>query len=176
MDELTIRKLFALLDKRAPDLKPPCRWLLLGADLATILIPKYSRPPEVEDLTHLMRLLKKEAPGLLSMGQWMVAASEESAATQVELQLDILLDAPSDSWSHPIQILDRPRADFPTMLRACKLRLMSAQGLRRERLQEVQEKLERAVRIAQSAELRRLEMQRKRERKKGPGRPRSEDS
>lgn len=166
----TLRKLFKLLDRRAPDLKAPCRWLLVGADLAAIILPEYSRQPEVEDLTQLIRLLKKEAPDLVSVGRWMVAASEQSAATLVELQLDQLIEAKSEDWSHPIQILERPRAELPAMLRACRLRMLSAQGERRKRLDEVRDKLERAVRIANSAERRRADVERKkRQRKKDRG-------
>jgi len=157
----TLRKLFKLLDRRAPDLKAPCRWLLLGPNLAAIIMAEHSRQPEVEDLTRLMRLLKKEAKDLMPVGHWMVAASEQSAATLVELQLDQLVEAKPEDWSHPIQVLERPRAELPVMLRACRLRMLSARGDRRDRLLGVRDKLERAVRIAKSAEKRRAEFERK---------------
>jgi hypothetical protein len=156
-----LRQLFKLLDRHAPDLKAPCRWLLVGPNLAVIIMPEHSRQPDVEDLTRLMRLLKKEAKELVPVGRWMLAASEQSAATLVELQLDQLLEAHPEDWSHPIQVLERPRAGLPSMLRACRLRMLSAQGNRRKRLLEVRDKLERAVRIARSAEKRRAEFKRK---------------
>jgi hypothetical protein len=153
-----LRSLFQLLERRAPDLKGPCRWLLLGPNFAKIILAGHARPPAVEDLTLLMRLIQSEAPHLIPLGRWLVAASEQSAATQVELQLDQLETARPEDWSHPVQILDRPRADLEAMLRACRLRLLSASDSRRERLLSVSDKLERAVRIATSAEQRRQEM------------------
>ena len=156
-----LRSLFQLLEQRAPDLKPPCRWLLLGPDFAKIILAGHARPPEVEDLTLLMRLIQREAPKLIPLGRWLVAASEQSSATQVELQLDQLEAARPEDWSHPVQILDRPRANLEAMLRACRLRLLSSSDHRKQRLLSVSDKLERAVRIASSAEQRRREMRSK---------------
>lgn len=154
--------LFRLLDFHAPDLKAPCRWLVVGPDLAAVILDD-ARPPEVEDLTRLMRLIKQEGPQIEDLGLWLVAESEQSAATHVELQLDQLIEANPKSWAHPIQVLERPRADFESLLRACKLRLLSAQGPRRERLEGVHTKLETSVRIATSARRRRQEMERKKQ-------------
>jgi hypothetical protein len=126
----------------------------------------------VDDLTLLMRLIQREAPQLIPLGRWLVAASEQSVATQVELQLDQLEAARPEDWSHPVQILDRPRADLEAMLRACRLRLLSASDSQRQRLLSVSEKLQRAVRIASSAEQRRQEMQNKGPSSRKPRKPR----
>ncbi len=58
-----------------------------------------------------------------------------------------------------MQVLDKPRAEFSALLRACRLRLFSAEGESQERLQAVQKKLERAIRIAEAARRRRAAMQ-----------------
>lgn len=162
--------LFRLLDFHAPDLKAPCRWLVVGPDLAAVILGEHARPPEVEDLTRLMRLIKQEGPQIEDIGLWLVAESEQSAATHVELQLDQLIETEPDNWAHPIQVLERPRADFEALLRACKLRLLNAHGARRERLEGVLKKLETSVRIAISARRRRREMERKEQMRKRPNR------
>lgn len=82
----------------------------------------------------------------------------QKTAEQVEQQLDQLVAA--NRWAHPVQVLERPRADLAALLRACHLRRIGAEGEGRRLLEVVEEKLERAVRIAEAARQRRKKVRR----------------
>lgn len=85
--------------------------------------------------------------------------AKEQAGAQAEQQLDQLLKAMG--WSHPVQVLERPRADLAVLLKAGRLRLPTVQGVERQHLQEALAKLERALRIENSARRRRQEARRR---------------
>ncbi len=153
--------LFDLLDREAPDLRPVCRWLIVGPELAAAILADHARPPTAAELTALMRLLGRRAPELLAAGQWLVEGSEHAAAVRVELQLDRLVATDIDAWEHPTQALERPLADFEQLLAACAGRRQRARGARRRHLEQIEAKLERAVRIAATARRRRERMRRR---------------
>jgi len=58
-------------------------------------------------------------------------------------------------WEHPSQVFDRPHPGFRILLVLCKERLADSEAPGRDRLAEVRDKLERAVRIADEARERR---------------------
>jgi hypothetical protein len=83
--------------------------------------------------------------------------AEERFSLEVESQLNRLVAAPV-AWTHPSQVLPRPRIAYSDLLMACRMlatRVESEEEAYRTRLEEVQEKLERAVRIETSARRRR---------------------
>ena len=153
--------LFDLLDREAPDLRPVCRWLIVGPELAAAILADHARPPTAAELTALMRLLDRRAPDLLAAGQWLVEGSEHAAAVRVELQLDRLVATDIDAWEYPTQALEQPLADFEQLLAACAGRRKRARGARRRHLEQIEAKLERAVRIAATARRRRERMRRR---------------
>lgn len=154
--------LFDLLDREAPNLRPVCRWLIVGPELAAAILAEHSRPPVAAELTALVRLLERRAPELVDVGLWLVEASEHAEAVRVELQLDRLIAADIDAWEYPTQALDRPLPDLERLLAGCALRRRRARGARRRHLERVEAKLERAVRIAESARRRRERMRQRR--------------
>ncbi len=88
------------------------------------------------------------ARSVVDKAQWVVTK------TLLELQLDRLVE--TDSWEHPIQVLERPRPSLADLLRVCDERIerSEAEG-KRARLIVVREKIDRALRIADSARRRR---------------------
>lgn len=84
--------------------------------------------------------------------------AEERFPLDVESQLNQLVAARSVAWAHPSQVLSRPRAAYSALLRACRMRAKAVELEEepyRMRLEEVQKKLERAVRIETAARRRR---------------------
>lgn len=156
-EELTA--LFEILAREAAELRPACRWLIVGPEMATAILGQHARPPTVDDLTRLVRLLEDQAPELMPVGWWLVNASDHAEATQAEIQLDQLIAADLDAWQHPTQVLDRPRPDFELLLTWCQSRRRQRRGSELERLAAIEAKLERAVRIEAIARRRRQRMQ-----------------
>ncbi|MEE8526499.1 MAG: hypothetical protein V3T72_21400 [Thermoanaerobaculia bacterium] len=163
-----LKKLFELLAGEASQLRPVCRWLAVAADLGAertvVLLAGHARPGTVAELADLSRLLQREAPDLVRTGRWLVGHSEHLEDVHVELQLDLLVAADVDNWEHPTQVLERPRPDFEKLLAACAVRRKSAGGAEGDHLARVEAKVERAVRIAESARQRRERMRRGRKR------------
>ena len=148
--------LFDVLSHHSPHLIPCCRWLALGDKLARALLVDHPGKPTKGELTELLELLSRQAPQLLPLARFLLSQSEHGDAAEVSFQLGLLVDAKGEHWQHPTQILDRPRANFESLLRACIERRQRARGKKRRHLMEVEEKLERATRIAESARRRRL--------------------
>ncbi len=146
--------LFEFLDHKARDLQAVCRWLILGPDLATAILAEHARPPTVDELTTLVRLLQRETPELVPVGLWLVEGSVHAEAASVELQLDRLIAA-VDPWQHPTQILGRLRVAPQLLLDACIARRRRSHGSQQADLEEVEAKLDRAVQIAVSVKKRR---------------------
>jgi hypothetical protein len=142
-----------LLDRRAPELRDLPGWLLLGPELGQRLLGIYRPEPRAADLTALLRLVRAERPELLPLVQGLVWNSRQAPAAMVEIQLDQLIAA--GDWSHPVQVLERPRSDPRDLLAASRRRLRAARGEERARLVTVRQRLERAVRIAEAARRRR---------------------
>ena len=91
--------------------------------------------------------------------------AEERFPLMVERQLDRLISAEPTGWSHPSQVLFRPRVPYESLLRACTARseiLTEEESSYRGRLEGVRGKLALAVRIEASARRRRKEMERTR--------------
>jgi hypothetical protein len=153
LESLHLKRLIDLLDARAPPLRGLLSWLLLGRDLGSHLLPSSFLLPQLEDLTAFLRLVRVEKPELLTLANELVRGSELAAATMVEIHLDLLIE--TEGWSHPVQVLERPRSGFRDLLAACRRRLREARGGKHQRLSEVRRLLERAVRIAESARVRR---------------------
>jgi len=152
-ESVHLKRLIDLLDARAPQQRALLSWLILGRDLGSRLLPANLLLPQLEDLTAFLRLVRMERPELLALASELVRSSELAAATMVEIHLDQLIEA--EGWSHPVQVLERPRSDFRALLAACRQRLREARGGEHNRLSEVRQRLERAVRIAESARDRR---------------------
>ncbi len=158
--ELTV--LFDLLGREARHLCPACRWLIVGPDLSAAILAEHARPPTAAELTELVRLVERRAPELAAAGRWLVEGSEHAEAVRVELQLDRLVATDVDAWEYPSQALERPLADFELLLAACTERRRETRGARRRHLEQIEAKLERAVRIAASARERRQRMRQRR--------------
>lgn len=166
-----LQTLFDFLARKAPYLRPVCRWLAvaaeLGAERAAVVLLGHARPGTAAELLELLRLLQHKAPELYDTGRWLAEHSEIWQDAWVELQLDQLINADADSWNHPTQILERPRSEFDLLLASCVARRQSAQGTEDDdRLAGVEAKLERAVKIAESARLRRERMRLGRQRRR----------
>lgn len=156
LESVHLKRLIDLLDARAPELRSLSSWLLLGEDLGSRMLPPNLPLPQLEELTAFLRLVRTERPELLALASELVRGSELAAATMVEIHLDQLIEA--EEWSHPVQVLERPRSDFRALLAACRRRLREARGRERSRLADVRRRLERTVRIAESARNRRRRM------------------
>lgn len=162
-----LQKLLDLLDRHAPDLAPVCRWLAIspaiGPRRAAVLLADHARRPAADDLLRFLRLVEQRAPGLVPLAYWLAEGSEHADEVWVEIQLDRLLAADVDAWEHPTQVLERPWPAFAALLDSCTARRRRARGDRRQRLAQVEAKLERAVRIAAAAERRRARMRRRKQ-------------
>ncbi len=138
-----------------PELLPACRWLVLGGRLAPMIINQEGRVPEFGDLVRLLHVTGGQAPELEEMVRSMVAGNELGAEAAVEAGLDLLVEADASRWAHPVQVLSRPRPELGALLAGCVRRLEGAGDKVRERLESVRGKLERAVRIEDTARRRR---------------------
>jgi hypothetical protein len=165
--------LLEFLSREAPRLRPVCRWLAVAAELGdertAVLLAGHARPGTAAELTGFLRLLQRQEPDLVPVGQWLAEHSEHQEEVHVELQLDLLIAADVDAWEHPTQVLERPRPDFGKMLASCGIRRQSAGGAEADHLAKVEAKLERAVKIAESARQRRERMRRGRKRQAAGG-------
>ena len=151
--ELPLDQLAQLLEHRAPDLRDLPGWLLLGPELGQRLLGLYRPEPKAAELTTLLRLVRAERPELLPLARELVWNSRQASAAMVEIQLDQLVAIAE--WSHPVQVLDRPRSDLRDLLAASRRRLRASRGKEKARLVVVRQRLERAMRIAEAARKRR---------------------
>ena len=151
-----LQPVFEQVRQQDADLLPVCRWLAAGPPLAELVLDgERGREPSVDELVKLLRLLALGEPALRATGRWLVAKSEHAATAEMEHGLDQLIATDPARWSHPTQVLPRPCPEFHRLLAACLLRLEDASGEARRQLEEIREKLERAVRIEESARRRR---------------------
>lgn len=171
-----------LLSVEAPNLRPIIRWLSLDPELACSLFETETREPTFGELGQLVRVVQRGAPGLMGALQLLVLRSDHAEVLHAEIQLDLLLAEDPAAWSHPVQVLERPRAPYDALLKACEQRLTEplAEESTTERLDSVRQKLARAVRIATTAKRRRnqkaLQQQReerRRQRLRAQGEPTS---
>lgn len=154
LDAMHLKELNELLEIRAPHLRALPSWLLLGQHLGALLLPSELPLTQLENLTAFLRLVRVERPELLPLASALANGSEFATATMVEIHLDQLIEV--EEWSHPVQVLPRPRSDFRALLAACRRRLRGVRGKKqRARLTVVRRRLERTVRIAESARTRR---------------------
>lgn len=158
-----LKALFSFLQHQQEDLRPICRWLVLGPELARTILPDFAHAPSLDEVLQLVRVVERGAPELRETVSWLTAASPHAEALQDELQLDSLLEFDPESWSHPIQILSKPRSRYPDLLAACRRRMTTAEGDMQDRLRGVEEKLQRAAQLDDRARRRRLEKRRKEE-------------
>ncbi len=158
-----LQQLFALLSAEHPDLIPTCRWLLLGPELAPIVLPQVEGPTP-DDLVTLLRLLRDDAEDFFEIGKTLAHNSEHEQEAIAELCVDQLMEY--SNWEHPTQILERPRPDFGQLLAAAQARLKNASDSERDAVATMTAKVERAARIAESARVRREMMRRGRRRKR----------
>lgn len=156
-----LKDLFTFLEKQPRDFRPICRWLVLGPEMARTILQDFAHAPGLDEVLDLVRLVDRKAPELRTTVAWLVAASAHADVLQRELQLDHLLKLEEDSWTHPIQVLPKPRCANSELLAACRQRRAKASGKDRERLAKAEEKLLRAVEIDDRARQRRLEQRRK---------------
>ncbi len=156
-----LRSLFNFLEDQPRDFRPICRWLVLGPEMAKIVLPDFAHAPTLDEVLDLVRWIEERAPELRSTVAWLVAASPHAAVLQRELQLDFLLQVDAGSWTHPVQVLPKPRSSNEDLLEACRQRRRKAEGEARDRLAGVEAKLLRAKQIDDRARRRRLEQRRK---------------
>jgi hypothetical protein len=143
-----LAKLFARVEADQPGLLPACRWLVLRPELGRMVLP--GTEPSAADLTAVLRLLRHEEPPLPALGERLARASEHYEQAYAELCLDRLLE--HEDWHHPTQVLDPPWPAFDQLLVACRARLeRSPEDADRNHAVAVAVKLERAVRISESA-------------------------
>lgn len=158
-----LRALFAFLENQPRDFRPICRWLVLGPEMAKILVADYAHAPELDEVLDLVRWIEERAPELRTTVAWLAAGSPHAEVLRRELQLDFLLQVDDDSWTHPVQVLPKPRCTNADLLTACRQRRRKAEGRDKERLVKVEEKLLRAAQIDERARRRRLDQRRKEE-------------
>lgn len=130
-----------------------CRRLLLGPEIYRTLAGT-DDAPTTQEIVDWLRWLRDEDGRLLAWG--MAAARLDATGSEIliELHLDELLMA--EDWSHPSQVLVRPRPPWSLLLDACSARLEANDDASAAmRLRPVQEKLERAIRIEEKARRRR---------------------
>ncbi len=157
-----LKDLFAFLARQRRDYRPICRWLVLGPEMAQLLRPRVEDAPcpRLDELLDLLRLVDTKRPSLRPAVTWLAAASEHFEALRHHLQLDVLLSLDADSWTHPIQVLPKPRCANIELLQACRLRRRNAEGDDTDsdeaaRLASVEAKLVKAVVIDERARRRR---------------------
>jgi len=155
-----LERLLSLVAAENAALLPGCRWLVLGPKLAAIVAP--DEAPTLDDLTALLRLLRRQTPDLQSLGRTLAGNSEHGEAAYVEICVDRLLEVPG--WHHPTQVLERPRPDFRQLLEASRARSKAPGGSGLAELGSVVARLEKAVSIAEDARARRERMRRDRKR------------
>ncbi len=154
-EEDPVPALFELLGRESPELRPICRWLLLGPYLGSTVLGEYSRPPTVPEMVRLKRLIEQHGAHFNGLLDNLIEASGQAPAVRLATHLDRLLELDPALWTHPAQVLDRPHSDTAELLEACRSRMAEAGEEERERLAGVEEKLARAVRIEDSARARR---------------------
>lgn len=152
-----LQELFAFLSKQRRDFRPICRWLLLGPEMARLVRPREedASAPRLDELLDLRRLVDRRAKQLRPAVAWLAAASEHCDALYKHLQLDILVDLEPESWTHPIQVLPKPRCANRELLTACRQRQRTAAEDEQALLEGIEAKLVRAVQIDERARRRR---------------------
>jgi hypothetical protein len=100
-------------------------------------------------------------------GSFPDSLGRERAWTRAALDraLDRLVEVAE--WEHPSQVLERPHPGYRILLALCKERLEDPEATGRDRLAEVRDRLERAVRIADEARQRREKLTTPRSKKDG---------
>jgi len=156
--QMALRHLFKVLAQQRRDFRPICRWLLLGPEVSRLL-PRWEEeavPPRLDELIDLLRMVDQQAPDLRVVAIWLAAASPLFEGLQPHLQLEELLAAEAGSWSHPVQVLPKPRCPHLELLQACRQRQRSSDDENEAALlAEVETKLARAVAIEERARQRR---------------------
>jgi hypothetical protein len=125
--------------------------------MARLTLPKEedARAPRLDELLDLLRLVDRRAKHLRPAVAWLAAASKLCDALHRHLQLDILIDLEPESWTHPIQVLPKPRCTHRELLDACRQRQRTATEEEQALLEGIEAKLIKAVRIDERARLRR---------------------
>lgn len=137
-----------------------CRRLLFGPELYRLFTGDVFEPGPEEVLTWL-RWLRDEVPQLLSWGEAAARMADQGPDILVELHLDALMG--QDDWTHPSQVLARPRPSLATLLEACIARMKKTEGPGWQELYAVREKLERTLQIEETARRRRTRRARRKE-------------
>ena len=151
----SLHLLFEYLEHHAPETLPWWRWLVFGPGLASLAsFEGLMREPTYEELGALWHQMDLAPPPVEAAGRWLIDERQDAVAA-LDRSLAKLVAADPASWRWPTQILRRPCPQFRWLLDSCVDRLKSASGASRRRLQGVREKLERAVRIEESARRRR---------------------
>lgn len=164
-----LRALFAFLERQRRDFRPICRWLVLGPEMSRLVRPRQEdiTCPRLDELLDLLRLVDAKRPSLRPTVAWLAAGSSHCAALQSHLQLDVLLRLDPTRWTHPSQVLPKPRCANIELLQACRHRQRTADETPAEapddpgcddeagRLAAVEAKLIKAVAIDERARRRR---------------------
>lgn len=129
-----------------------CRRLLFGPELYRLFTGD-AFEPEPDEVLAWLRWLRDEVPHLLGWGEAAARMAMQGPDILIELQLDALLL--HDDWTHPSQILPRPRPSLASLFEACIARMKKTKGPGWQDLYAVREKLERTLQIEETARRRR---------------------
>lgn len=146
------RLLLEHIDSVAPELLIICRWLACGPVMAPLILGQEINPPSADDLSRLAAQLET-APQEAAAGGRVLLAAHSHLLAELDVALERLVAAPQ--WAHPTEILGRPCPDLTQLLAASATRLEWENGDRRQPLEAVHQKLERAVRLEAKARKRR---------------------
>ena len=99
-EEDPVSALFELLGRESPELRPICRWLLLGPFLSSTMLGEYSRPPTVREMLHLKRLIEHHGAHFNGLLDNLVEASK-APDVRLATHLERLLELDPNLWTHP---------------------------------------------------------------------------
>ena len=91
-DEDPNRALLDFLRRHAPELRPICRWLMLGPYICGNYLQEFTRPPTVRELVRLKRVIEGDGHRFNGMLRGLLEASGKSPAVQIEIHLDRLVE------------------------------------------------------------------------------------
>ncbi len=140
----------------APDLVIVCRWLACGPGKAPLILGPDIEEPSRTDFSRLIGVLDKAPTEASDAGRALLAEHSRGLA-ELEGALALLIEARETEWAHPTEVLGRPCPDFAGLRDVCSHRLKSASGGRRQHLETVFEKLERAAKVEATARRRRAD-------------------
>ena len=148
-----VDRFMATIESVDPGFLPKMRWLLLGPYADSRLVPPgLCTPPSTSELLQIRQQLELQgfadiARGLQQLARWNYQA-------RIERNLDHLESLAPEDWNHPAHVMDRPW-ELEHLLALCLRRIDQADGARRDRLQTILPKLQKAQEVEKRAANRR---------------------